>query len=88
MAPVGRASIRARPFERPMESDRLAVSYVIVIPRWRFLTLPLIAMHVLAVMYFDRLAGPAGPPLAGDALRACSISGTNGTAGSGGGAFR
>jgi serine phosphatase RsbU (regulator of sigma subunit) len=51
-------------------SGLLAISYVIVVPRWRFWTLPLIAVHILAAMYFDRFAGPAGPPLAGDALRA------------------
>jgi serine phosphatase RsbU (regulator of sigma subunit) len=51
-------------------SGVLAVSYVLVIPRWRWLTLPLIAMHVLVTVYFDRLAGPPGPPLAGEALQA------------------
>ncbi len=50
-------------------SGVLAVSYVLVIPRW-LLTLPLIAIHVLATVYFDRIAGPVGPPLAGEALRA------------------
>jgi serine phosphatase RsbU (regulator of sigma subunit) len=51
-------------------SGMLAVSYVLVIPRWRLLTLPLIAVHVLVTVYFDRLAGPPGPALAGEALRA------------------
>jgi serine phosphatase RsbU (regulator of sigma subunit) len=51
-------------------SGVLAVSYVIIVPRWRFWTVPLIAVHILSAMYFDRFAGPAGPPLAGDALRA------------------
>jgi serine phosphatase RsbU (regulator of sigma subunit) len=51
-------------------SGVLAVSYVVVIPRWRLATLPLIAVHVLVIMFFDRLAGPAGPPLGGEALRA------------------
>jgi serine phosphatase RsbU (regulator of sigma subunit) len=51
-------------------SGALAITYVIVIRRWRFWIIPVVAIHVLSVMFFDRLAGPAGPPLTGDALRA------------------
>src|SRR5262245_23662992 len=51
-------------------SGTLAVAYAFVIPRYRYLTLPLVATHVLVVMFFDRLAGPVGAPLEGAALRA------------------
>jgi hypothetical protein len=51
-------------------SGALAVTYVVVVWRWRFWIIPVVAIHILVTMYFDRLAGPVGPALTGDALGA------------------
>jgi hypothetical protein len=50
-------------------SGGIAVAYVIAVrrrPRW---LVAVIGLHLLLVSQFDRLLGPVGAPLAGDALR-------------------
>jgi serine phosphatase RsbU (regulator of sigma subunit) len=51
-------------------SGTLAVAYVVIVRERRGRLPFLILLHVLVVIYFDRLAGPVGPPLTGEALRA------------------
>jgi serine phosphatase RsbU (regulator of sigma subunit) len=61
-------------------SGFLAVAYVVVIRlRRRFLTAALVAFHILLVSQFARLAGPVGPALTGDALRARLAFDVNGS---------
>ncbi len=60
-------------------SGGLAVGYVLLARfglRWLF---PLLAVHILAVMQFDRLFGRIGPPLAGQALQLRMALDVNGT---------
>jgi serine phosphatase RsbU (regulator of sigma subunit) len=60
-------------------SGALAIAYVLVIrerPRW---TPVLIAVHVIVVSQFDRLAGPVGRALTGEALRARLALDVNGS---------
>jgi hypothetical protein len=69
--PLLGANSRQRLAATALLSGLLAVAYVVVIRlRRRFLTAALIAFHILVVSQFERLAGPAGPALTGDALRA------------------
>ncbi|HMF15289.1 MAG TPA: hypothetical protein VKE94_23405, partial [Gemmataceae bacterium] len=59
-------------------SGTLAIAYVLV-AQWRRKLLPLlVAFHVALVMEFDRVVGPVGLPLAGDALHARLIFDING----------
>jgi serine phosphatase RsbU (regulator of sigma subunit) len=51
-------------------SGTLAVAYTYGFRRGLRWTLLVIASHVLAVSQFDRIFGPIGPPLTGDALHA------------------
>lgn len=69
----------ARLIASALLSGSLAVAYVVVFryrPRW---TLLLIAVHVLVVSQFDRLAGSVGAPLTGDALHARLAADVNGS---------
>ena len=56
----------------------IAVTYVLVV-RYRPRFLPvLVGLHILSAIEFDRIFGPAGPTLAGEALRARLLADVNG----------
>lgn len=56
----------------------IAVTYVLVV-RYRPRFLPvLVGLHILSGIEFDRIFGPAGPTLAGEALRARLLADVNG----------
>jgi len=57
----------------------IAVTYVVVVRLHRGLLLPLMVVHALVAIYFERLAGPMGPALTGDALRARLTADVNGS---------
>jgi serine phosphatase RsbU (regulator of sigma subunit) len=60
-------------------SGGLAISYILVIRR-RLRWLPvLIALHVIVLSQFDRIAGPVGLPLTGEALRVRLAADVNGS---------
>jgi serine phosphatase RsbU (regulator of sigma subunit) len=57
----------------------LAVTYVVVV-HWRPKFLPLlVAFHIALAMEFDKIAGPSGPALAGEALHARLLVDMNGS---------
>jgi serine phosphatase RsbU (regulator of sigma subunit) len=60
-------------------SGGIAVAYVVVVRLRRGWTLPLIGFHVLVFTQFERIAGPLGPPLTGDALRSRLALDVNGS---------
>jgi serine phosphatase RsbU (regulator of sigma subunit) len=60
-------------------SGLIAVAYVVVVRMRRHLILPLIALHILLFAQFERVAGPKGPPLNGEALRARLAADVNGS---------
>ena len=60
-------------------SGLIAVAYVVVVRMRRRLILPLIVIHVLLFSQFERIAGPKGAPLDGEALRARLVADVNGS---------
>jgi stage II sporulation SpoE-like protein len=60
-------------------SGTLSVAYVLVVRARRGWLVPLIVVHVLIFLFLDRLVGPLGPPLTGEALRSRLIADVNGS---------
>jgi phosphoserine phosphatase RsbU/P len=60
-------------------SGGIAVAYVLVVRLRRGWTLPLIGLHALIIIQFERIAGPLGAPLTGDALRSRLALDVNGS---------
>jgi serine phosphatase RsbU (regulator of sigma subunit) len=60
-------------------SGGMAVVYTLTVRQGRRLILPVIGIHILLATQFGRLAGPLGPALTGEALRARLAADVNGS---------
>src|SRR5262245_55964632 len=59
-------------------SGAVAVAYVLVVHRWRKFLIVLVALHIVLAMKAERILGPLGPPLTGDALHTRLLFDING----------